>query len=76
MSEPTPDQLAYVAGLQKRLHLPDHVLDGHGRRQFRRPFAELSRREVSWLLDEMTEWEQLPAELMRAKGQINLPGFG
>jgi hypothetical protein len=76
MSAPTPDQLAYVAGLQKRLHLPDALLDNHAVATFGKPVRDLDRREVSRLLDEMTKWEALPADLMRAKGQVDLPGFG
>lgn len=74
-STPSADQLSYVAGIQRRLHLPDALLDNHCVGRFGRPLAELTRREVSELLDEMTTWEQLPAALQRAKGQQDLPGF-
>jgi hypothetical protein len=71
---PTPDQLSYVTGLQKRLHLPDALLDSHCITTFKKQFAALDRREVSRLLEAMVRWEQLPAELMRAKGQLDLFG--
>jgi hypothetical protein len=76
MNAPTPDQLAYVAGLQKKLHLPAALLDRVCQDRFGRRFADLDRRQVSTLLDEMTTWEALPAELMRAKGQLDLFGAG
>jgi hypothetical protein len=71
---PSPDQLAYVAGLQKKLHLPDVLLGRVCQDRFGRRFPELDRRQVSKLLDELVTWEQLPAELMRAKGQLDLFG--
>lgn len=75
-SPSTPAQLDYVRGLQRRLRLPDRMLDEHCRGRFRKPLAELSRREMSDLLDEMIGWEALPANLQRAMGQRDLPGFG
>lgn len=71
-STPSADQLSYVAGIQRRLHLPDALLDNYCVGRFGRRLAELTRREVSELLDEMVQWEQLPAALQRAKGQLDL----
>ena len=72
---PSPEQIEYVRGLQKRLHLPNAILDNHCVAKFRNPFAQLDRRETSQLLEQMISWEQLPADLMRAKGQIDLFGM-
>jgi hypothetical protein len=56
MNAPTPDQLSYVAGLQKKLHLPDALLNRVCQDRFGRLFAELDRRQVSKLLEEMVTW--------------------
>lgn len=69
---PTDAQTRYVRGIQKRLHLPDALLDNHCQTRFRQPFAQLDRAQVSALLDEMVSWEALPAEFQRAKGQLDL----
>jgi hypothetical protein len=69
---PSPEQIEYVRGLQKRLHFPNWILDNHCVGEFQKPFAQLDRREMSLLLEQMISWEQLPADLMRAKGQIDL----
>ena len=72
---PSPEQVDYVRGLQKRLHLPNAILNNHCVAKFRKPFAQLDRRETSQLLEQMISWEQLPADLIRAKGQIDLFGM-
>ena len=69
---PSPEQIAYVRGLQKRLHLPNGILDKHCVARFCKPFDALDRRETSQLLDEMIGWKALPADLVRAKGQLDL----
>jgi hypothetical protein len=69
---PSEKQLAYVESIQKRLHLPDALLDNHCQQRFRKPFRALSRSECSDLLDEMIGWESLPADFQRAKGQRDL----
>jgi len=43
---PSPEQVSYVRGLQKRLHLPNAILDNHCVEKFRKPFAQLDRREM------------------------------
>lgn len=73
---PTDAQTSYVRGIQKRLHLPDRMLDDHCVTRFRAPFAQLDRAQVSALLDEMLGWQALPADMARAMGQRDLPGFG
>jgi hypothetical protein len=73
---PTDAQTKYVRSIQKRLHLPDALLDNHCVTRFRLPFAQLDRSQVSALLDEMIAWEVLPADMARAMGQQDLPGFG
>lgn len=72
---PTAAQLAFVETLQRRFHLPDPALDGHCVRRFGTPFADLDRREASALLEEMLGWRDLPAELVKAKGQLELFGM-
>jgi hypothetical protein len=73
--EPTQPQIDYVRGLQRQLHLPDHMLDSHCQTRFRCAFAALDRRQVSELIDEMKEWVAIPADLQRAMGQRDLPGL-
>lgn len=75
MSEPTPAQTDFVRALQKQLRLPNFLLDQHCQTRWRRPFAELTRREVSELLDELQAWKAIPADLQRAMGQQDLPGL-
>jgi hypothetical protein len=69
---PTAKQVDYVRGIQRKLHIPDRLLDDHCTTRFHAPFAELDRAQVSDLLDEMIQWETLPAELLRARGQLDL----
>jgi len=72
----SPGQLQFVGVLQRKHRLSDAALDTYCRETFGgRPLAELSRREVSQLLDAMVAWEQVPAELQRALGQQDLPGL-
>ena len=75
LNPPSDPQISYVRALQKKLHLPNALLDGHCVEKFRKPFAQLDRRETSLLLEEMISWEQLPVDLMRAKGQMDLFGM-
>jgi hypothetical protein len=72
----TDAQISYVRGIQKRLHLPDTLLDKHCVTRFKAPFEQLDRGQVSELLNDMVAWQELPAEFQRAKGQQDLPGFG
>ena len=73
---PTDNQIAYVRGIQRRLHLPDRMFDDHCVARFRLPFAAMDRAQVSLLLDEMIGWEAVPADMARAMGQRDLPGLG
>jgi hypothetical protein len=73
---PSPDQLKFVESLRKQHRLPKPLLDNFCVERFRRPLAELDKRQVSALLDEMIDWKQIPAQLQRAMGQRDLPGFG
>jgi len=73
--EPTEPQMNYVRGLQRQLHLPDHLLDTHCQTTYGQPFAALDRRQVSLLIDEMKHWTAIPADLQRALGQRDLPGL-
>lgn len=72
---PSPEQIAYVRALQKRLRLPNTILDNHCVATFNTPFADLHKREASRLIDQMIGWDTtLPADLIRAKGQLDLFG--
>lgn len=68
-------QLDYVRDLQRRLRLPDHILDTHCASRFGVPFAGLDRRQASQLIDELKGWTAIPADLQRAMGQRDLPGM-
>jgi hypothetical protein len=72
---PTEPQINYVRGMQRQLHLPDHMLDSHCQTRFGHRFGALDRRQVSLLIDEMKEWVAIPADLQRAMGQRDLPGL-
>jgi hypothetical protein len=73
--KPTQPQIDYVRAIQRRLHLTNALLDNHCVSRFGRPFADLDKRRVKELLDEMTRWEQIPAEVRRQSGQADLPGI-
>lgn len=68
----TKPQITYVRALQRRLRLPDRTLDQYCTERFGRPFADLDRDQASVLLDEMVGWEDVPASLKRAMGQLDL----
>jgi hypothetical protein len=70
--EPTEAQIAYVRSLQRQLHLPDRMLDDHTVRTFGKKFSALNRNQVSQLLDELIDWQDLPADMKRAMGQQDL----
>lgn len=70
---PTEKQTDYVRALQRRLRLPDRMLDDHCVKKHRKPFARLDRSEVSALIDELIAWESLPADMQRSMGQLDLP---
>jgi hypothetical protein len=70
----TEPQVAYVRALQRKLSLPDALLDRLCYDTYGRAFASLDVRLCSALINQMKEWEQLPADLMRAKGQMDLFG--
>lgn len=77
MSTPkSQPQIDFVRSLQRRLHLPDDVLNQHCQRIYGAQFDQLDRPQTTQLLTAMASWGQLPAELMRAKGQLDLMGFG
>jgi hypothetical protein len=69
---PTDAQLDYVKAIQRRLHLPDRMLNDHCIIRFECEFDGLNRSQVSALLDELIAWDELPADYQRAKGQMDL----
>jgi|GEM_PF-6241628 len=68
----TEKQVAFVRALQRQHRLPDRMLDSHCEATFGAPFAGLDRGQVSALIDEMVSWQAVPADLMRAQGQLDL----
>ncbi len=68
----TEKQVAFVRALQRQHRLPDRMLDSHCEATFGAPFAALSRTQVSALIDEMVGWQAVPADLLRAQGQMDL----
>lgn len=72
----TPRQDEFVRSLQRQHHLPNALLDNHCVQRFGKPYGRIDRAQASALIDEMLSWEALPADLARAKGQSDLPGFG
>jgi hypothetical protein len=73
---PTEKQVAYLRALQRKLRLPNRLLDQHCEASFGAPFAGIDRAQASKLIDELAGWEERPAEMSRAMGQVDLPGFG
>lgn len=69
---PTDKQIAYVRGMQRRLHLTNALLDNHCQQQWAAPFAELPKDLVSRLIDEMVQWDRIPAQLLREAGQTDM----
>ena len=69
---PTQPQLDYIESIRKRLHLPEHMLDGHCVQRFGKPFKSLTKTDASALLDEMIAWEALPRDMQIAMGQREL----
>ncbi len=68
----TQPQIDYVRGLQHRLRLTSPMLDAHCTTRFGRSFAELDRGQASALIDELTTWVDVPANLQRAFGQLDM----
>ena len=73
---PTERQIAYVRGMQKQLRLADRLLDAHCQAALGSPFAQLTRYQMSTLIDQMKGWPAIPAELLREAGQLDLFGGG
>lgn len=67
-------QIGYVRNLQRKLRLTDTALDRYCEGRFGRAFTELDRGQTSELLDEMVGWEDVPASLKQAMGQLDLFG--
>lgn len=75
-TEPTLKQMNYVAALQKKLGMSDAMLDLHCENRFDRSFLECSRAQVSALIDQLSNWDAVPADLQRAFGQLDLFEMG
>ena len=65
-------QTNYVRGMQRKLRLPDRMLDAHCVKRFGKRFADLDRGECSNLIDEMAGWMDVPAQLQREQGQTDM----
>lgn len=70
----TEPQINYVRGMQNKLHLSDRLLDTHCQTRFGCGFERLDRRQMSGLIDEMKNWQSIPAQLLREAGQLELLG--
>lgn len=68
----TEKQTDYVRGMQRTLHLPDRMLDSHCVKRFGSPFSGLDRGQCSDLIDEMVGWLDVPAQLQREQGQMDM----
>lgn len=74
MTGPTDRQVGFVRVLQRKLHLPDTLLDNHTIATYGAPFAAITVAQCSELIDTLLAWEQVPAELQRLTGQLDLFG--
>jgi len=76
----TDAQNDFIEGLRKQLHISRALLSSHTQRAYGHPVEALTKRDASLLIDEMLSWREggkgLPADLQRAAGQADLPGFG
>lgn len=68
----TSFQSDYVRGLQRKLRIPNPILDQHCQKTFGQSFDDLDGRQTSQLLNDMISWEAVPADLQRAMGQLDL----
>ena len=68
----TPAQEKFVRDLQARLRLTNAALDRYCEDRFGLRFEHLDRRLCSQLLDTMTGWDAVPADLQRFMGQLDL----
>lgn len=72
----TQPQIDYVNILCRKHKLTLSLLDAFCVQEFGAHWRELDRAQASQLIDRMKAWETLPADLQRAMGQRDLPGFG
>jgi hypothetical protein len=70
----TEKQTNYISVLKSKHGLPDWLFEQHCQNRFGQPYTDLTRIQVSSLIDEMSGWDALPAELQRLKGQLDLFG--
>lgn len=68
----TPKQTKFVRDLQKQLHLTDAALDHHCIEVYGLRFDQLDRGLCSSLIDRLTSWDAVPADLQRFMGQLDL----
>jgi hypothetical protein len=73
---PSPEQVNFVRLMQKKLRIPNKLLDNLCVDRFNDEFAKLSGRQCSQLFDEMKTWKAATADMLREMGQIDLPGLG
>jgi hypothetical protein len=73
---PTDRQVAYRDDLARRLSIAPAQLEAFCRARYHVPLAELSRADCSLLIAQLEAWADDPADLYRARGQIDLPGMG
>lgn len=71
---PTFKQLDCVATLKKRHRITDAGLDAYCLDRHDVPFPDLNKWQVSALIEDMKAWDQPPAIIRRAMGQLDLFG--
>jgi hypothetical protein len=72
----TEKQRASIDGLARRLHLPPRMLAGWVRATYQTELDGLSITALASVIDRLAGWEDVPAEIYRANGQVDLPGMG
>jgi hypothetical protein len=72
----TDRQRAYLADLARLLHISDAQLDQIAREQHQAPLAALTMQRASSLINLLEAWRERPADFLRSRGQVDLPGFG
>lgn len=65
---PTEKQTTYARSLQRRLHLPDRMLDDHCASRFGAAFRHLNRAQVSTLLDDLKDMYRATTDLTASRG--------
>lgn len=74
LNPPTYKQLGFIRQLAKKHKMTGLMLDLRCEQRFGVPLASIDKSQASALIDEMSAWESVPADLRRASGQLDLFG--